>query len=227
MRAARSEVTTPGAACDAAGRAAETAARIPAGLLHAIGQVESGRPDAVSGTTEPWPWTLDLSGEGRFYASKYEALTALQQAVAAGVRSIDVGCFQVNLLYHPDAFPSLEAALDPVANANYAAAFLDSLRQRTGDWKTAVAWYHSAEALRGGLYRDAVEARWGGSPAAEPSDPFVLHIGRGSTAGFEPAVWTPFPSPVTSIPTLQRERAVSPERRRSHLPQVITPVPVR
>ena len=40
---------------------------------------------------------------------------------AQGARSIDVGCMQVNLLHHADAFASLEQAFDPVANARYAA----------------------------------------------------------------------------------------------------------
>ena len=32
-----------------------------------------------------------------------------------GVRLMDVGCMQVNLQMHPDAFPSLDAAFDPAA----------------------------------------------------------------------------------------------------------------
>jgi hypothetical protein len=46
---------------------------------------------------------------------------------AAGITSLDVGCLQVNLAQHPDAFSTLAAAFDPVANADYGAAFLTSL----------------------------------------------------------------------------------------------------
>jgi hypothetical protein len=34
-----------------------------------------------------------------------------------GVRSIDIGCMQINLVHHPDAFGSLEAGFDPITNA--------------------------------------------------------------------------------------------------------------
>jgi hypothetical protein len=223
VQAAHSGVLAPGAACDAAGRVAEMAAHIPRGLLRAIGQVESGRPDAASGAVLPWPWTLNLSGQGRFYASQDEALMALRQAVAEGVRSIDVGCFQVSLLYHPDAFPSLAAALDPVANANYAAEFLASLQQRTGNWPTAVAWYHSAEATRGEPYRAAVLARWDrreGSAETIQSDPFVVHIG-GAIARMLPVVWTPLQP--SSVVTVRPQPGMRPFR----LPRVMTPMLAR
>ena len=47
---------------------------------------------------------------------------------AQGVRSIDIGCMQVNLMHHPNAFATLDAAFDPLANALYAARFLTELR---------------------------------------------------------------------------------------------------
>ena len=36
------------------------------------------------------------------------------------MKVIDVGCFQVDLFYHPYAFTSLEEAFDPDANARAA-----------------------------------------------------------------------------------------------------------
>ena len=41
-----------------------------------------------------------------------------------GVRAIDVGCFQVDLFYHPCAFANLDDAFDPDANAFVAARIL-------------------------------------------------------------------------------------------------------
>src|SRR6202034_1371509 len=93
---------------------------IPSGLLAAIGRVESGRHDPVSGTLKPWPWTVDAEAQGAFYDTKEQAIAAVSALQARGVRSIDVGCMQVNLLQHPGAFSGLEQAFDPNANADYA-----------------------------------------------------------------------------------------------------------
>jgi hypothetical protein len=85
------------------------------------------------------------------------AVRAMQEI---GVRSIDVGCGQINLMYHPDAFPNLELAFDPQANAAYAAQFLNALHARTGDWKTATAMYHSATPALGAEYQQQVQVVW-------------------------------------------------------------------
>ena len=77
-----------------------------------------------------------------------------------GVRNIDVGCFQISLLHHPQAFASLDEAFDPISNARYAARFLRTLYRQTGNWQDAVALYHSASADRGPRYRDRVLAEW-------------------------------------------------------------------
>src|SRR3546814_16620059 len=62
--------------------------------------------------------------KGRFLPSKAAAIEEVRRLQARGIRNIDVGCLQVNLHYHPDAFASRETAFDPEANAAYAAAFL-------------------------------------------------------------------------------------------------------
>ena len=147
-------------ACRPAVEAAERAAAIPPHLLGAIAHVESGRRDAFSGSVSPWPWTINVEGQGFFYDSKAEAIAAVQAAQAKGVRSIDVGCMQVNLMHHPDAFPNLELAFDPQFNANYAARFLRELYGQTNDWGKAAALYHSATPEIGDEYRQKVLAVW-------------------------------------------------------------------
>jgi len=74
---------------------------------------------------------------------------------------IDVGCMQVNLYHHPDAFDSLESAFDPVTNATYAARFLKSLRGAQGSWAYAVGQYHNSDwRARGQPYWRKVYATW-------------------------------------------------------------------
>ncbi len=147
----------PGQQCRSAIMTAERAAGIPTQLMAAIARVESGRRDA-QGVMQPWPWTINAEGVGSTYNSKAEAIAAVQALQASGVRSIDVGCMQVNLMFHPDAFASLDQAFDPAANARYAAGFLGRLYGQTGDWTKATAAYHSATPELGEPYQRKVAA---------------------------------------------------------------------
>jgi len=155
---------------------AELAFGLPHGLLAAIGRAESGRADPRSGALTPWPWTIDIEGRGAFFETPEAAMAAVQAARAAGQRSIDVGCFQVNLLHHPAAFASLAEAFDPAANAQAAAAFLAELYRRSGDWESAVGLYHSATPGLGAPYRLRVLAGWRGDVAGGAADPVVIRI---------------------------------------------------
>jgi hypothetical protein len=146
--------------CVGAAQLAENELGLPSGLLVAIGRVESGRPSPGE-RARPWPWTTNLAGEGRFFASARDAAEWVAWQQSLGHPSIDVGCFQVNLAYHPNAFVSLDQAFEPAANARYAARFLRELHERVGNWEQAAGLYHSAETARGLAYRDRVLVAWG------------------------------------------------------------------
>ena len=152
-------------ACRQAVLAAERQAGIPAELLWSIALVESGRWDREARVKAAWPWTINAEGRGSFHASKEAAISEVAALQAQGVRSIDVGCMQVNLRHHPDAFASLDDAFDPTANAAYAARFLNSLYAETGSWEAAAGRYHSATPALGEAYRERVLAQWSGSDA--------------------------------------------------------------
>lgn len=132
----------PPSQCEDSIRGAARSTASPLGLMRAIGLVESGRPDSA-GAAHPWPWTINAEGKGMFFDTKAAAITAVQVLQAHGVRSIDVGCMQVNLMHHPDAFASLDEAFDPSRNAEYAGRFLRQLFQQSRDWLTAAGLYHS------------------------------------------------------------------------------------
>jgi len=149
-----------GLLCRAAVDAAERGSGIPPHLLAAISRVESGRRDPDTGALRPWPWTVNAEGQGYFYESKAAAVAAVRAMQAQGMRSIDVGCMQVNLMHHPNAFASLEMAFEPRANAAYAAQFLKALFAQTGDWTRAAALYHSATPDLGSDYQRKVLAAW-------------------------------------------------------------------
>jgi hypothetical protein len=149
-------------ACGAAGAVAERAASLPANLLVSIGMVESGRADPLTGQVAPWPWTVNIDGAGHYFSSKQDAVAFVRLAQSSGAGDVDVGCFQVSLLYHPDAFASLDAAFDPASNASYAALYLTQLKAQTGSWNTAIADYHSAVPDLGLPYQRKVLAAWHG-----------------------------------------------------------------
>jgi hypothetical protein len=161
---------SPGAMCRAAITAAEQRYGVPSGLLLAIGTVESGRRDET-GARQPWPWTINAEGEGHYFDSKAQAIAWVRAAQAGGMRSIDTGCMQVNLKHHPNAFPSLEQAFDPFANADYAARFLRELRDGPagGNWMRAVGFYHSQTPELAEPYRQQVQAALGSGGGAMPS----------------------------------------------------------
>jgi hypothetical protein len=151
---------SPGEQCRTAIVAAERGHQVPSQLLAAIGRIESGRRDPVTGMRGAWPWTINAEGQGYYFESKAAAIQAVEGLRARGVRSIDVGCMQVNLMYHPAAFPNLDMAFEPAVNADYAARFLVQLHEQTGDWTKATANYHSANPSEGGPYADKVTSVW-------------------------------------------------------------------
>jgi hypothetical protein len=147
-----------GLLCRDAIHRAEVGSALPQHLMSAIARVESGRPDPATGRVHPWPWTINAEGQGTFFETKAQAIAFARQLLARGVLSIDVGCMQINLMYHSDAFPNLETAFDPFSNAQYAVKFLTQLKEKTGSWEMASSWYHSANPGEGSPYRDKVVA---------------------------------------------------------------------
>jgi len=146
--------------CASAVAAQERRHGIPDQLLTAISMVESGRWDDTAGKTTAWPWTVTAEGKGRFFPTKAAAIAAVRRLQARGVSSIDVGCLQVNLYYHPKAFLSLNAAFDPAQNTAYAAGFLTQLKNDQGSWRKAVQHYHSSTFEKRIPYQNKVYAAW-------------------------------------------------------------------
>jgi hypothetical protein len=144
--------------CRQAVAAAERARGIPTHLLAAIARVESGRRDMASGAYNPWPWTINFDGEGSFYDNKMQAVAAATSMRHRVTQSIDVGCMQISLTNHPDAFATMDQAFDPYANADYGARFLVQLYEKTGSWPKAVEYYHSATPDLGHDYGQKVYA---------------------------------------------------------------------
>ena len=174
-RSAYADVS-PSALCRSAITTAERTFGIPDRLMQAIGVVESGRADERGGVTA-WPWTINVEGVGYVFDTKQDAVAAVNAHRARGARSIDVGCMQVNLMHHGDAFNSLEQAFDPLSNARYAAEFMQKLLGQTGSWPRAVAGYHSLTPDIGADYGRKVLAVWARPGLGEPVPYFAVRSG--------------------------------------------------
>ena len=183
----RGAPSAEGGLCGGAIEAAQDRHLVPPGLLFAIGQVESGRPDPVTRRLVPWPWTVQAQNQSYYFATKAEAVAWVQAAQARNILSIDVGCMQINLMYHPAAFQNLDEAFDPSANADYAARFLVSLHAETGDWQKASGLYHSqtlALAIplraegRGGADRQAIARLDARAAQTHDADAAAASLGR-------------------------------------------------
>ncbi len=128
-------------ACDQAAVTAAGETSVPLSVLRAVTRNETGRKR--NGATEPWPWTVNMEGEGFWFDTEDQARAFVFERFKTGARNFDVGCFQINYKWHGSAFNSIEEMFEPKKNAIYAARFLESLFRETGNWLDAVGAYHS------------------------------------------------------------------------------------
>lgn len=133
---------------------------VPSHLLSAISSTESGRWHNALNIALPYPWAINAEGKAYYFNSKSEAVAGVKKLQAQGVKSIDIGCMQVNLIHHPNAFGSLEQAFEPKNNIAYAASFLRNLYESEGNWRKATASYHSRTPTLGSQYVSRVFRSW-------------------------------------------------------------------
>ena len=129
---------------------------IPKDLLHSISIQESGKKHSKLAKRIPSPWAVNVAGQGHYFDSKRDAVAFVESQLSKGKKNIDVGCMQISLLYHGDAFKSVSEAFDPKANVEYGAMFLREKFDQHGSWKKAIANYHSADYERGNSYQKSV-----------------------------------------------------------------------
>ncbi|ETX28915.1 transglycosylase SLT domain-containing protein [Roseivivax isoporae] len=127
---------------------------IPGNILLGIGLQEAGLMQ--NGELTVWPWAVNSEGAGYHFDTLHGALDFIAKEHARGVSSIDVGCLQINMRWHPDAFDDVRDGFRPEVNADYAARFLKRLYAETGDWQEAAGAYHSRTPEKQAIYRASV-----------------------------------------------------------------------
>ncbi|MBO9356025.1 transglycosylase SLT domain-containing protein [Bordetella petrii] len=137
-------------------------AGIPSTVLYAVALQESGI--RRNGRIVPWPWSLNVAGQSRRFATRADACAGLQQAMHATPHTrIDAGLGQINLGYHKHRFSGPCNLLDPYRNLAIAAEILMEQHTPGEDWLLAIGRYH----------RPA-----GGEPAARYRRSVSRHLAR-------------------------------------------------
>ena len=137
-------------------------AGIPSTVLYAVALQESGI--RRNGRIVPWPWSLNVAGQSRRFATRADACSGLQQAMRATPHTrIDAGLGQINLGYHQQRYASPCDLLDPYSNLAIAAEILKKQHVTGEDWLLAIGRYH----------RPA-----GGEPAARYRRSVSRHLAR-------------------------------------------------
>lgn len=172
------------AICDAVASEASRQSGVPLSVLRAITLTETGR--RKDGAFRAWPWTVNMEGKGFWFDSQDDARAYVFKEFKRGARSFDVGCFQINYKWHGEAFASIDEMFDPLANALYAAKFLNELHAELGTWTRAAGAYHS----RTPQYAERYAAR------------FDEHHRRLVAAGDLPEPQMPYRSDIPVIPDI-------------------------
>lgn len=119
--------------------------QVPPEVLYAVATAESVVSLKVG--RRPWPWTLNVAGEGFQFATREAACDALLLALEE-TRLVDVGITQLNVRWQPQLFGAGKRfshpcdALNPYANLEEAARLLRGHFDATGDWVQAAGRYH-------------------------------------------------------------------------------------
>lgn len=161
--------------CEEAAASAARDSGVPREVLMAITLTETGRA-SEGGDMRPWPWAVNVAGEGHWFPTRAEAERFVDAAILAGRTNFDVGCFQLNHRWHAGGFASSHEMFDPHANAAYAARYLKGLQARSGDWSIAAGDYHSATPELAERYRDRFDRLLVGASGLVAAEPAVTRI---------------------------------------------------
>ncbi len=136
---------------------------VPAKILYAVALSESGR--TVAGKFEPWPWTLNIAGKGKYFDSRQAMFDSLMDVLQSGATNVDIGPMQTNWHWQFERAISPWQITDPGYNIKTAAEILKEHYQATGDWWIAVGKYHRASdkpkhKQGAARYAERVRKRW-------------------------------------------------------------------
>lgn len=115
---------------------------IPPEILYAISKVESNLKIKIG--TYPWPWTLNVNGAAKYFRTRAEACSAIQDGLDQfGPYKVDIGLTQQNWGWVGSKYYNHPCdALAPTENLHTAAVVLRECFEKEGDWILAAGCYH-------------------------------------------------------------------------------------
>jgi len=152
--------------------------RVNSEILYAISLQESGTSFNGMRNYGPWPWTMNINNEPRYYSSRAAARHALASEVEAGNRSVAVGMWQIYLRYNDHYVDNPLDLIDPVTNLFVAAQVLRDCGNQYKTTRNVLSCYHSGDLDEAGLdYADRVlklAHKWGNPYRLSETPPEVL-----------------------------------------------------
>lgn len=136
--------------CSNLARLVEIEEGIPPFLLTALIFIESS----------DMPWVIGIEGNSHRYKTKDGALAKIQELKMLGKKNFDIGCMQINHYFHGNNFQTENQILNPLENIRYAARLLKKLKEETGSWKKAIAYYNSKDLKISTHYTQKVYQHW-------------------------------------------------------------------
>ncbi|WP_032112599.1 hypothetical protein [Candidatus Paracaedibacter symbiosus] len=133
---------------------------VPPEVIWAVASAESNL-----GKLGPWPWSVNIRGKAFYFKSQKEMITFIHKKLKKNPHiSMDIGCMQLNYLYHGHKFSNIHEMSNIYENMLVGARYLRQLfeaNQHTHAhkkltknrlWGYAVGDYHSQQSSRGAQY---------------------------------------------------------------------------
>ena len=134
---------------------------VPVALFYAVALAESGKSIKLKSRRRPWPWTLNIAGEARYFKTRWQAWLALELSLRSGQHSVDIGLMQVNWRFHGQRLGNSWLALEPHHNLSVGAEILKNCYAKRRDWWASVGCYHApSDSDRARRYQARVAAHW-------------------------------------------------------------------
>lgn len=140
---------------------AASAGGIPPEVLYAIAKMESNFKIKIG--YYPWPWTLNVKGQAKYFATRNEACSAILEGLRQhGKYGVDIGLTQQNWGWVASKHYAQPCdALAPSDNLNSAVIELRKCFEREGDWIRAAGCYHRPAGGRPAqLYRERFSEKY-------------------------------------------------------------------
>lgn len=117
-------------------------------LLYSVSLMESRKTSKeINGYLQPWPYAINIDGEGYFPETFSRAKSLLNKAISdPGVANIDAGIMQVSIKWHGHRVNNPADLLVPGIAISVGAEILDeAIRSAPGDMELGVGRYHHWE----------------------------------------------------------------------------------